>query len=142
MWTPDYSRLSTVYEGHFDTPKTKRTPVRSFGAEQQVFLLRSGRPADPNKLVFASKEERRLTGATFLRGTSSLRQRGWTARDLASAAARLATMLDGVGTPVGTASLLVIPRRKSREKFYLHAIPQEKASSGKYRRLGIGPQLD
>jgi len=119
----------TVYEGHFDTPKTKRSArIVPFGAETaSVFAALRPDAADPNKLVFASKEGTPLDRRNLLK------------RYVKPAAKRMglhvtwhllrhgyATMLDGVGTPVGTMqSLLGHSAPEITREIYLHAIPQE-----------------
>jgi integrase len=119
----------TVYEGHFDRPKTKRS-VRTIpiGAETAA-LLASLLPVQvsPNALVFASAEGLPLDRRNLLR------------KHVKPAAKKMglhvtwhllrhsyATMLDGVGTPVGTMqSLLGHSAPEITREIYLHAIPQE-----------------
>jgi site-specific recombinase XerC len=47
-----------VYEGHFDKPKTKRSVrIIPFGTETaRIFAVHRPEKADPNALVFATKE--------------------------------------------------------------------------------------
>jgi integrase len=119
----------TVYEGHFDRPKTKRS-LRTIpiGAETAA-LLASLLPAqvNPHALVFSSAEGVPLDRRNLLR------------KHVKPAAKKMglhvtwhllrhsyATMLDGMGTPVGTMqSLLGHATPKITREIYLHAIPQE-----------------
>jgi integrase len=94
-----------VYDGHFDQPKTKRSartiPIGTETAE----ILSAIRPSDvhPTVLVFATREglplDRGLPGVTWhlLRHSH-------------------ATMLDSVGTPLGTMQSL-LARRRLRARF-------------------------
>ena len=119
----------TVYDGHFDRPKTKRS-VRTIpiGAETAA-LLASLLPmqVNPQALVFASAEGLPLDRRNLLR------------KHVKPAAKKMglhvtwhllrhsyATMLDGVGMPVGTMqSLLGHSAPEITREIYLHAIPQE-----------------
>jgi integrase len=119
----------TVYEGHFDRPKTKRS-VRTIpiGAETAAtFAALLAHEVNPNALVFATREGLPLDRRNLLR------------KHVKPAAKRMglsvtwhllrhsyATMLDGVGTPVGTMqSLLGHSAPEITREIYLHAIPQE-----------------
>jgi integrase len=119
----------TVYEGHFDRPKTKRSVrIVPFGT-QTAGILAALRPdaADPSALVLATKEGTPLDRRNLLK------------RYVKPAARKMglhvtwhllrhsyATMLDGVGTPLGTMqSLLGHSAPEITRDIYLHAIPEE-----------------
>jgi integrase len=138
----------TVYDGHFDRPKTKRSartiPIGTETAE----ILAAIRPvaADTNALVFATREGLPLDRGNLLR------------KHLKAAAKRLglpgvtwhllrhshATMLDVVGTPIGTMqSLLGHSTPDITREIYLHAIPEEQRRAVEsVERLVFGPKLD
>jgi len=120
----------TVYDGHFDKPKTKRSartiPIGKETAEILADILPS--TVQPNALVFSTRQGLPLNRSNLLR------------RHLKPAAMKLglqgvtwhllrhshATMLDGVGTPIGTMqSLLGHSTPDITREIYLHAIPAE-----------------
>ena len=119
----------TVYEGHFDKPKTKRSArIVPFGTQTaEIFAALRPEGVDPSTLVFASKEGTPLDRRNLLK------------RYVKPAAKKLrlhvnwhllrhsyATMLDGVGTPLGTIqSLLGHAAPEITREYYLHAIPAE-----------------
>jgi integrase len=120
----------TVYDGHFDQPKTKRS-VRtlSLGTETaQILAAICPAAVDPNALRLATREGKPLERWNFLR------------KHLKRAAEKLgpptatwhllrhshATMLDSVATPLGTMqSLLGHSSPEITREIYLHAIPEE-----------------
>ena len=136
----------TVYDGHFDQPKTKRgartIPIGTETAE----ILATLRPAavDPKALVFATGEGLPLERWNLLR------------KHLKPAAKKLglpgvtwhllrhshATMLDSVGTPLGTMqSLLGHSTPEITREIYLHAIPEEQRRAVQsVERLVFGPK--
>ena len=138
----------TVYDGHFDQPKTKRSmrtiPIGMETAE----VLAASRPAsvDREALVFATREGLPLDRWNLLR------------KHLKPAAKKLgllgvtwhllrhshATMLDSVGTPLGTMqSLLGHSTPEITREIYLHAIPEEQRRAVEsVERLVFGPKLD
>jgi len=138
----------TVYDGRFDQPKTKRSartiPIGTETAE----ILAAIRPAavDARALVFATREGLPLDRWNLLR------------KHLKPAAKRLglpgvtwhllrhshATMLDSVGTPIGTMqSLLGHSTPEITREIYLHAIPEEQRRAVEsVARLVFGPKLD
>ena len=136
----------TVYDGHFDTPKTRRS-ARSIplGPEAAAILERL-RPqqANPDALVFNTRTgqplDRRNLLRRHLRPTCvrlHLPEVGWH-----SLRHSHATMLDAVGAPLGTvqAQLGHASAEITRE-VYLHAIPedQRRAVEG-VERLLFGPK--
>lgn len=136
----------TVYEGHFDHPKTKRSartiPIGTETAEILVAI----RPAtvDARALVFATREGLPLDRWNLLR------------KHLKPAAKKLglpgvtwhllrhshATMLDVVGTPLGTMqSLLGHSTPEITREIYLHAIPEEQRRAVEsVEKLVFGPK--
>ncbi len=138
----------TVYDGHFDKPKTKRSartiPIGTETAE----ILTGIRPvvANASSLVFATREGLPLDRWNLLR------------KHLKPTAKRLglpgvtwhllrhshATMLDLVGTPIGTMqSLLGHSTPDITREIYLHAIPEEQRRAVEsVERLVFGPKLD
>ena len=138
----------TVYDGHFDKPKTKRgmrtIPIGTETAE----ILAALRPTavEPRCLVFARREGIPLDRWNLLR------------KHLKPAARKLglpgvtwhllrhshATMLDVVGTPIGTMqSLLGHSAPEITREIYLHAIPEEQRRAVEsVERLVLGPKLD
>ena len=140
--------VETVYDGHFDQPKTKRSartiPIGTETAE----LLAGICPAAVNAkaLVFATREGLPLDRWNLLR------------KHLKPAAKKLglpgvtwhllrhshATMLDSVGTPIGTMqSLLGHSTPEITREIYLHAVPEEQRRAVEsVERLVFGPKLD
>ena len=136
----------TVYEGHFDRPKTKRS-LRTIplGAETAEILAKL-RPESvtPAALVFATSDGKALDRRNLLR------------KHVKPAAKKLglgnvtwhllrhsyATMLDGVGTPVGTMqSLLGHSAPEITREIYLHAIPEEQRRAVEHiESLILGPK--
>jgi len=140
------SQVCTVYDGHFDQPKTKRStrtiPIGTETAE----ILTAIRPADvdPKALVFATREGLPLERWNLLR------------KHLKPAAKKLGlpgvtwhllrhshtTMLDSVGTPIRTMqSLLGHSTPEITREIYLHAIPEEQRRAVEsVERLVFGPK--
>jgi len=138
----------TVYDGHFDQPKTKRSmrtiPIGMETAE--VFAVMRPVAVDPKALIFATGEGLPLDRWNLLR------------KHLKPAAKKLglpgvtwhllrhshATMLDSVGTPLGTMqSLLGHSTPEITREIYLHAIPEEQRRAVEsVERLVFGPKLD
>jgi integrase len=136
----------TVYDGHFDKPKTKRSartiPIGTETAE--IFTAIRPTTVEPNALVFATREALPLERWNLLR------------KHLKPAAKKLglpgvtwhllrhchATMLDGVGTPIGTMqSLLGHSTPDITREIYLHAIPAEQRRAVEsVERLIFGPK--
>ena len=135
----------TVYDGHFDEPKTRHSqrqvPLSPAAAE----LLTRLRPlvCDPEKLVFSSSNGTVLCRRNLMR------------RQVRPACERLklppigwhslrhchATWLDAVGTPLGTVEALLghSSPEITRER-YVHSLPAEaKAAVKKLDDLLIGP---
>jgi integrase len=136
----------TVYDGHFDQPKTKRSartiPIGTETAE--IFTAIRPAAVDARALVFATREGSPLERWNLLR------------KHLKPAAKKLglpgvtwhllrhshATMLDSVGTPIGTMqSLLGHSTPEITREIYLHAIPEEQRRAVEsVERLVFGPK--
>ena len=136
----------TVYDGHFDQPKTKRSartiPIGTETAE--ILAALHSAAVDPKALVFATREGLPLERWNLLR------------KHLKPAAKKLglpgvtwhllrhshATMLDSVGTPLGTMqSLLGHSTPEITREIYLHAIPEEQRRVVEsVERLVFGPK--
>jgi integrase len=136
----------TVYEGHFDRPKTKRSLRTIPIGEQTAEILGRLRPAlaQPTALVFATREGLPLDRRNLLRkhvkpAAKKLGIVGITWHLLRHS---YATMLDGVGTPVGTMqSLLGHSAPEITREIYLHAIPEEQRRAvDSVERLIFGPK--
>jgi integrase len=136
----------TVYEGHFDTPKTQRS-IRSVplgNAALTVLRARLPKEANPDPLVFAT------------RGGNPLDRRNLLRRDLQPACRALglpptswhtlrhsnATFLDAVGAPLGTVqALLGHSTPEITRSIYVHAVPEDQRQAVEnLGRLLFGPK--
>ena len=141
-----------MYDGHFDKPKTKRgmrtIPIGAETAE----ILGALRPAtiDARSLIFARSDQTPLDRWNLLRkhlkpAAKKLGLSGVTWHLLRHSQA---TMLDGVGTPIGTMqALLGHSAPEITREIYLHAIPEEQRRAVEsVERLvfwtQIGPKFD
>ncbi len=136
----------TVYDGHFDKPKTKRS-VRSIPVgPETAAVLRALQPeqACPDALVFATGAGTPLDRGNLLRRDVKLvcKRLGLPGITWHSLRHFHATMLDAVGAPLGTVqALLGHARPEITREIYLHAIPedQRRAVEG-VERLVFGPK--
>jgi len=120
----------SVYDGHFDVPKTERSQRTIPLAAKAIQILTARKPAvvSPEALVFASS-----------RGTP-LDRHNLTSKQLKPTCRRLnlvgvgwhwlrhanATLLDAVGTPLGTVqALLGHSSSEITREVYLHSIPAD-----------------
>ena len=120
----------TVYEGHFDEPKTRRSNRTVPLGAQSVQILAARKPAEVNldALVFSTRNGMPLSRRNLLR------------RQLAPAAAELgigkvnwhwlrhasATLLDALGTPLGTVqALLGHSSSEITRDVYVHSVPAD-----------------
>ena len=136
----------TVYEGHFDRPKTKRS-VRTIPiGKETAEILGRVRPAlaEPTALVFATREGLALDRRNLLRKhvKPAAKKLGLDRVTWHLLRHSYATMLDGVGTPVGTMqSLLGHSAPEITREIYLHAIPEEQRRAvDSVERLIFGPK--
>jgi integrase len=118
----------TVYDGHFDTPKTSRSArVIPIGDQASVLLtmLRKS-AANPESLVFATSTGRPLNRHDLLRRhfRPACKKLGLSGITWHSLRHTHATMLDAAGAPLGTvqAQLGHSTPEMTRE-IYLHSIP-------------------
>jgi len=121
---------ATVYDGHFDTPKTQRSNrVIPVGTEASR-VLRALRHADvkPEDLVFSTRQCQPLSRHNLLRrhlrpACKKLGLYGITWHSLRHAHA---TLLDAMGAPLGTVqALLGHSTSEITREVYLHAIPED-----------------
>ena len=136
----------TLYEGHFDEPKTRSSnrtvPLSTKGVE----ILSNMRPqaADPDALVFRTKKgtplcRRNLTNRQLVPVCEELKipKIRWHSLRHANA-----TLLDAVGTPLGTVqSLLGHASPEITRGIYLHSLPAgAKEAVQKVEDLLTGPK--
>jgi len=139
----------TVYEGHFDEPKS-RPSVRliPLGPLAVAILLDRCRQrlADPSTLVFSSR-----TGSPLDRRTLLSRQLKPAAKavGLENVTWHLlrhsnATLLDSLGTPLGTVqALLGHSSSEITRQVYLHSLPEDRrVAAEKLEAHLFGPKLD
>ncbi len=136
----------TVYDGHFDKPKTKRSArTIPIGAET-VEILTALRPgeADPRGLIFATRDGLPLDRWNLLRKhvKAVARRLGMPGATWHSLRHCHATMLDVVGTPLGTMqSLLGHATPEITREVYLHGVPEEQRRAVEnVERLVFGPK--
>jgi integrase len=136
----------SVYEGHFDEPKTARSRRSVPLGARSIEILLARKPAgvDPEDLIFSTR-----TGTAFERHNLSHKQ-------LRPACKRLgltgiswhwlrhanATLLDAVGTPLGTVqTLLGHASAEITREIYLHSLPADaRTAVQKVEDLLIGPK--
>jgi integrase len=140
--------VETVYDGHFDKPKTKRGMRTIPLGAMTVDILTAMRADLPDEraLVFAKRDGSPLERWNLLRKhlkptAKKLGLPGVTWHLLRHSHA---TMLDVVGTPIGTMqSLLGHSAPEITREIYLHAIPEEQRRAVEnVERLVFGPKLD
>jgi integrase len=139
--------VETVYDGHFDKPKTKRgmrtIPIGAATGE----LLTARRPVAPDvrALVFAKSDGTPLDRWNLLRKhlKPAAKKSGLPGVTWHLLRHSHATMLDGVGTPIGTMqSLLGHSAPEITREIYLHAIPEEQRRAVEsVERLVFGPKF-
>ncbi len=120
----------TVYDGHFDTPKTQRSQRSVPLGPTAIRILAARKPtvANPEALVFATRD-----GSPFDRHNLSRRQLNATCKKLGLVGVGWhwlrhanATLLDAVGTPLGTVqALLGHSSSEITREVYLHSIPAD-----------------
>lgn len=122
--------VETVYDGHFDTPKTDRSArLIPLGSEVVALLNRLRQDqVNPNSLVFATQAGGPLNRHNLLRrylkpACKRLELGGITWHSLRHSHA---TMLDATGAPLGTVqALLGHSTSEITREVYLHAIPDD-----------------
>lgn len=137
----------SVYDGHFDVPKTQRSRRSVPLGPKAVEILTARKPtiADPEALVFATRE-----GSAFDRHNLTNRQLKSTCKKLGLVGVNWhwlrhanATLLDAVGTPLGTVqALLGHSSSEITREVYLHSIPADaRAAVEKVEDLLKRPKL-
>jgi len=140
--------VETVYDGHFDQPKTKRSARTIPIGMETAEILTGIRPvvANASSLVFATREGLPLDRWNLLRKHLKPTAKRLGLPDVTWHLLRHshATMLDLVGTPIGTMqSLLGHSTPDITREIYLHAIPEEQRRAVEsVERLLFGPKLD
>jgi len=135
----------TVYEGHFDEPKSKRSKRRIPLGPRCVEILQSlpKSQAEPSALIFAARNGSPLDRRNLLN-----RQLKPTAKNLAIANVNWhwlrhahATMLDSVGAPLGTVqALLGHSSSEVTRETYIHAVPADARKAVEGVENLIGPK--
>jgi integrase len=120
----------SVYDGHFDVPKTERSQRTIPLAAKAIQILTARKPAvvNPQALVFASSR-----GTPFDRHNLTNKQLKPTCKQLNLVGVGWhwlrhanATLLDAVGTPLGTVqALLGHSSSEITREVYLHSIPAD-----------------
>jgi integrase len=137
----------SVYEGHFDEPKSRRSRRSVPLGAKSIEILSARKPAgvNPDALVFSTD-----MGTPFDRHNLVNRQLKPTCRRLGLTGVGWhwlrhahATLLDAVGTPLGTVqALLGHSSSEITREVYLHSIPSDaQAAVQKVEDLLIGPKL-
>ena len=136
----------TLYEGHFDEPKTRSSNRTVPLSAKAVEILSSKRPrvADVDALVFCTKK-----GTPLCRRNVSNRQLAPICKALGlpriswhSLRHSNATLLDSVGTPLGTVqALLGHSSPEITRDIYLHSLPAgARDAVEKVEALLVGPK--
>jgi integrase len=137
----------TVYDGHFDEPKSQRSKRSVPLGAKAIESLLARRPArmNPDGLIFATE-----VGTAFDRHNLLNRQLKPTCKKIGLVGVNWhwlrhanATLLDAVGTPLGTVqALLGHSSSEITREVYLHSIPSDaRAAVQKVEDLVIGPKL-
>jgi integrase len=137
----------TVYDGHFDVPKTQRSQRTVPLSAKAIQILAARKPAavNPEALVFATS-----TGTPFCRHNLTNKQLKPTCKKLGLVGVSWhwlrhanATLLDAVGTPLGTVqALLGHSSSEITREVYLHSIPSDaRAAVEKVEELLNRPKL-
>src|SRR5437588_8545743 len=137
----------TVYDGHFDEPKTQRSKRSVPLGAKSIEILSARKPVgvNPEALVFATR-----TGTPFERHNLVNKQLKPTLKKLGLVGVSWhwlrhanATLLDAVGTPLGTVqALLGHSSSEITREVYLHSIAADaQAAVQKVEDLLIGPKL-
>ncbi len=138
----------SVYDGVFDTPKTQRSRRSVPLGTKAIEILSARKPAaanpNPDAFVFATR-----VGTTFERHNLLNRDLRPTCKKLGLVGVNFhwlrhanASLLDAVGTPLGTVQdLLGHSSSEITREVYLHGIPAEaRAAVEKVESLLIGPK--
>lgn len=140
--------VETVYDGHFDKPKTKRgMRTIPMGAETaEILAVLRPETVDGKTLIFAKSDGTPLDRWNLLRKhlKPAAKELGLSGVTWHLLRRSHATMLDSVGTPIGTMqSLLGHSAPEITREIYLHAVPEEQRRAVEsVERLVLGPKLD
>ena len=136
----------TVYEGHFDTPKTKRS-VRTVPLGPKVLSILSilhKRVHDPDGLVFSTRSGQPLCRRNHLHRhlQPTCKKLGLPRISWHTLRHCHATLLDAAGAPLGTVqALLGHSSPEVTRQIYLHAIPAEQRRAvEEVEKLLVGPK--
>lgn len=120
----------TVYEGHFDEPKSQRSkrsvPLGPKGA--QILRQRKPAAADPAALVFSARNGSPLSRRNLLNRQlkPACEELGLTGANWHWLRHVNATLLDSVGTPTGTVrALLGHESEETSRKHYIESVPAD-----------------
>ncbi len=136
----------TVYDGHFDTPKTRHSARRIPIGPEAAAILAALQPerASPDTLIFAASTGKPLDRRNLLR-----RKLQPACRQLSLPVATWhwlrhchATMLDAVGAPLGTVQAqLGHSTSELTRRVYVHSIPEDQRRAVEsVERLLSGPK--
>jgi len=136
----------TVYDGHFDEPKTQRSKRTIPLGKNAIAVLTARKPAvvNPDALVFGTRR-----GTPLDRHNLAHRQLKPTCKELGLEGVTWhwlrhanATLLDAVGTPLGTVqALLGHSSSEITREIYLHSVPADaRAAVEKVDGLLNGPK--
>lgn len=120
----------TVYEGHFDEPKTKRSNRTIPLGPKGLAILSSLKPeiVNPEALIFATRGGKPLSRRNLMRRqlTPTCRKIGLEGVNWHWLRHANATLLDSVGTPLSTTqALLGHSSPEITRDIYLHSIPAD-----------------
>jgi integrase len=137
---------ATVYEGHFDTPKTKRG-VRTIPLGPKalsVLAVLHKRAHDPDDLVFSTRSGEPLCRRNLLHRhlQPTCKKLGLPRMPWHAPRHCHATLLDAAGASLGTVqALLGHASPEVTRQIYLHAIPAEQRRTVKgVEKLLVGPK--
>jgi integrase len=142
----------SVYDGHFDEPKSKRSKRRVPLGPESVEILRSipRKNADPSALIFAARNGSPLSRRNLLNRQlrPACKALGLTGANWHWLRHANATLLDSVGAPLGTVqALLGYSSSALTRETYIGSVPLDarKAVEGVEKLLGtrgslIGPK--
>src|SRR5437016_13159966 len=148
IWSAGVLRVTqSVYEGHFDEPKSARSRRSVPLGAKSIEIQSARKPAgvNPEALVFATR-----TGTPFERYNLVNKQLKPTFKKLGLVGVSWhwlrhanATLLDAVGTPLGTVqALLGHSSSEITREVYLHSIPADaRAAVEKVEELLNRPKL-
>jgi integrase len=134
----------TVYEGHFDEPKSKRSKRSVPLGPQGIELLARLQPtkADPSALVFSARNGSPLSRRNLLNRQLKpvCKELGLTGVNWHWLRHANATMLDAVGAPLGTVqALLGHSSAELTRDTYIHCVPADARRAVEEVEKLIGP---